>query len=85
MSATCASEPSDSYPLSLVVSKKKLDKLEPNFEPRKRFKRSDRVSLEDRAEEILVEIEPDIQDEEEISIGDEQHRIVDQVLTIHSK
>ncbi len=81
MSAECA-EPSDPFPLSLVVNKKDFAaaKLEPSFEPRKRFKRSDRVSLEGRAEEILVEIEPDIQDEEEISIGDERQRAVDQVL-----
>ncbi len=81
MSAECA-EPSDPFPLSLVVNKKDFAaaKLEPSFEPRKRFKRSDRVSLEGRAEEILVEIEPDIQDEEEISIGDERQRAVDQVV-----
>ena len=62
-----------------------VSKLEPNFEPRKRFKRSDdRVSLEGRAEEILVEIEPDIQnnDEDEIFTGDEMQRTDDQVTDL---
>lgn len=64
----------DIYPLSLVVRKdlSPSSKLEPKFEPRKRFKAlTERVNLEGRAEEILVEIEPNLQEEEEISIGDE--------------
>ena len=71
---------SEILPLSLVVRK---DKLEPKFEPRKRFKASnERVPLEGRAEEILVEIEPNIEDEEEILVGDEHPQRPDQVAAL---
>jgi len=64
-----------------------VSKLDSNFEPRKRFKRSDdRVPLEGRAEEILVEIEPDIQnnDEDEIFTGDEMQKTDDQVNDVNN-
>ena len=67
---------SEILPLSLVVRKDKL-------EPRKRFKASnERVPLEGRAEEILVEIEPNIEDEEEILVGDEHPQRPDQVAAL---
>ena len=71
------SDDPDPLPLALVVPKKvypgsTLSKLEPDYEPRKRLKLSDdRVTLEGRAEEILVEIEPDIEvDNEPTQNGD---------------
>ena len=79
MNMSTFSDDPDPMPLALVVPKKDfpgstLSKLEPEYEPRKRLKLSDdRVTLEGRAEEILVEIEPDIEvDDEPTQNGDRQ-------------